>query len=156
MVKKIEVKEVKKGLNVATKIVRKETRVVYTRTLDNYLTEVEVMKNDEPIIRIINDIETETITIEIDKSFKLAAIDGTEEEQADIDNFVNRAPLTLYFTKKHNPYHLLHTVTFSPKAAFEQPKLFFEYNTDLANVSVYTKKVMNSYGYVVRGKRRVI
>jgi len=142
------IKTIKKAGNVTYRIARKESKINYTRTLDNYLTKVEMAgKDEESIVLITNNPKDRVIGIQIHKAFKNFLIDGTEEEQAEAETFFNRQSITLYFTKKNDPYHWLQTITFSPRNAYDNPKLYFNYETDLSDASVYTKKIVNSYAY---------
>jgi spore germination protein GerM len=144
------VKEVKRATSTTYKIVRKESKVVYTRTLDNYLTKVEA--DSKAILLITNHVADKTISITVNEGFKLLRTEGTDEEIEEVDNFTNRASITLYFTKRNDPYHWLHTMTFSPKEAMEKDKIYINYDLDLSDTSVYTKKVFGSYGYKIERK----
>jgi hypothetical protein len=140
------------------KIVRKEYEVNLTRTLDNYLTQVEPLKDQEPIIRIILNLYENSIKIHIDPLYKDLLTFGSEDEQDDVQAFINSPQSVLYFTKRNNPYHLLYPVVFSPKELFDKQTLEFDIGNelDLSNSSVYTKKLVNSYGYKIKGKKNVI
>jgi len=137
------------------KLVRKESNISFTRNLDSYLTKVDTSNDAEPIIRIATILNKNIISIKIDPIFKDLSVIGTDEEKEDVENFINHRPVTLYITKQNNPYHLLKTIVFSPKELFDKDALGFEFDAglDLSHSSVYTKKIVSSYGYKIMGRK---
>ena len=147
------VKKIERAIGTTVKIIKKELKVNYVRTLDNYLTKIDDMKIngfDKVIIGISNNTTYQSISVQINRDFKRLLTDGTDEEQEDVENFLKQGTSWLHFTKKNNPYHLLYSLPFYPKDVFEKNKAFFKYDVDLSNSSIYTKKIVNSYGYAIR------
>lgn len=148
-----QIKEVPRASSVTYKIVRKQTQVLTTRTLDNYLTKVSSSGDIVPILRIVNDVKKKTITLKLDPYFIDMYKMGTDEEQEDVGEFIRSGESTLYFTSKDNPYHMYYSIRFLPRELFEKEILVFEYgDIDLSNASVYTKKIVKTYGYLIKGR----
>ena len=148
------IKEINRPGSKGYKIARKSFAINLTRTLDNYLTKLETPREEIPAIRVkLNPIEKK-IGLELDQVFKDLYKLGNDEEQADVTSFINSGLSTIYFTAKNNPYHHLHSVVFSPRALFDAGALYFEYDNalDLSNASAYTKRIVKSYGFSIRGK----
>jgi hypothetical protein len=146
------IKEIKRFNAVNYKITRKEVAFLALRTLDNYLTKVEERPEYEPFISIRNKPGTKKISVSTSVEFKNMKI-GTDEEQDEVNNFLMRPEIVLYFTEQNNPYHLLYTVRCSPRTIYEDA-FYVDYEMDLKGVSVYTKKVINSYGYYEDKERK--
>lgn len=136
------------------KIVKKVNNVVITRSLDSYITKVAT-SGPKPLLLITADLLTKTISIDLNTNYE-EVFDDENEDRSDV--FAGTTPINLYFTKKNNPYHLLHTVPFVPKDLLEDSHLEFQYSNDidLSSSSVYTKKLISGYGYKIKGKRYVI
>lgn len=149
------ISKIKKITGETFKLVKKQTEVFLTRTLDNYLTKVEPFNESETILKIITDSPERKIILKLDSAYKELYKTGSEEQQEDIDSFINHGASSLYFTKLNDPYYLYHTVSFVPREVFERDEVVFEYHEgiDLSNSSVYTKKILNSYGYYIRGRK---
>jgi hypothetical protein len=147
------VKKIKRIGSESYVLVKKETHINITRTLDNYLTKVSESVDDVPILKIIADVSVKHITMYLDKSYKDIYKFGSEDEKEDIESFINYSDITLYFTGRNDPYYLLHTLVVSPRELFEADKLYVPYPEyiDLSLSSVYTRKVISSYGYKIRG-----
>lgn len=147
------VKEVQRSGSKTVKIIRKVTTVNLTRTLDNYLTKVPPIRNDIPTINVNINLIDKNVSLRLDSHF-IGYKNGTEEEQDDAEAFIKQGLSSLYVTKKNDPYHHLFTVIFSPRELFEKERLYFDYDEtlDLSDVSVYTKKIVKSYGLSIRGK----
>jgi hypothetical protein len=128
-------------------LVKKQSLVNYTRTLDSYLTKIENAKRINNILTVTNDTIKKVIVVELAKEFKEMFVSGTEEDQELVSKFIGHGPTTMYLTKKDNPYHLLYTFSFLPRDLFETERLYFTYEGDYTNTSIYTKKIINGYGY---------
>ena len=130
-------------------LIKKQSNVNYTRTLDSYLTKVEDAKRFEDILTITNVISDKVISIEINKEFEELYIRDkcSEEQQESINSFFANGPSIVYLTKKNNPYHLLFSFSFTPKDLLSVDKLYFNYEGDYTDTSVYTKKLIIGYGY---------
>lgn len=145
------VSKIKKITGETYKLVKKQTDVFLTRTLDNYLTKVGLFNESETILKIIINSSERKIILMLDNAYKELYKTGSEEQQEDIDSFINHNTSELYFTKRNDPYYLYHTISFVPKEIFEKDEVVFEYHNgiDLSNSSVYTKKILSSYGYLL-------
>lgn len=148
------IRESQRAGSKSYKISRKVSTINLTRTLDNYLTKVEKKGDDIPTIQVNINLIDKNVRLRIDEHFINMLKVGTEEEQDDAEAFIKSGLSTLYVTKKNNPYHRLFTVIFSPKDLFEKKDLHFAYGEtlDFSDVSVYTKKIVKSYGLTIRGK----
>jgi hypothetical protein len=141
------VKKVEKLSGITHKLIKKYSAISYTRTLDSYLTKVEPAKITDNTITIVNDIVNKVISVKLAKEFKEMYENGTEEEQENVSDFLNKGPSTLYVTKRNNPYNKLFAVSFTPKMLFDAEKLYFNYTGEYNDVSIYTKKLITGYGY---------
>lgn len=148
------IKEVNRPGSKGFKIARKTFSVNLTRTLDNYLTRLEKSSDEIPTIRVVVSPTEKKISLKLDQLFKDLYKLGNDEEQDDVAAFINSGLSAIYITAKNNPYHHLHTVIFSPRALFDAGALYFEYDDtlDLSDVSAYTKRIVKSYGFSIRGK----
>ncbi len=143
------VKAVEKITGTAYVLVNKHSNINRVRALNTYLTKVETAVSNNNIILITNDANKGGIFIQINKTLKEIYVEGLNPEtQLDIfDSILNSGPSTIYLTEKNNPYHLLFSFSFLPKSLLDVDKLFFPYNNKYTNTSVYTKKVVDGYGY---------
>lgn len=133
------------------KITRKHTEVSYVRTLDNFLTEVKPMARiRDAVIGIENFIDEKKIKLTMNPILKIMLDEGTDEEVENIENFINSSTSYVFFTRKNDPYLHLHTMSFLPKDLFEKEEMYFSYEADLSNASVYTRKVVEGYSYSAR------
>lgn len=134
------------------KITRKQVlEVSYIRTLDNFLTEVGTMKKSaDAFILIENFTKEKKIKISLNSIVNMLLNEGEDKDQDAITAFINNSSSFLFFTKKNDPYFLLHTLIFSPRELFEKNKLVWDYTDDLSSSSVYTKKLLDGYSYRIR------
>lgn len=152
------VKKVQRAIGDSYKIVRKEYKINLARSLENYMTQVNTARNEEPILTITTYLSSNTIKLELDPLFRDIPSQGSDEDFSEVENFINYPVSLLYFTEKNNPYHLLHTLKYYPKTLFDSGAIIFDIppSIDLSNSSVYTKKIISSYGYRIRGTRNVV
>jgi len=146
------VKVLKSFATQSYKITKKhELKVNLVRTLDNFLTEVRTLpRSADALVLIENSVDGKKIKISLNPVVKVLFEEGTDDMQEKISSFINNPPTSLFFTGRHDPYSLLHTLTFSPKELFEKGELFWDYTVDLSTSSVYTKKIFDGYSYRVR------
>jgi len=151
------IKKVKRIGGESFRIIKKETHINVTRTLDNYLTKVSEDTNEIPILKIVADQEAHSIALSLDPAYKELLKNGIDEEQEDVEAFMNHGISMLYFTRRNDPYTLLFTLPFVPKALFDEARVYFPFPTyiDFSYSSVYTRKILSSYGYRVRGVKNV-
>ena len=128
-------------------ITKKVVDVDYARTLDNYLTEIGIYKRDETIISVVNQKSHKVILVEIATEFKDMYTQGSDDEKDLVDDFLKLGRISIYITKKHNPYHLLFSFSFTIQEFFTKGKLYFNYEDECENTSAYTKKLIEGYGY---------
>lgn len=146
--------QVKKVANIDGfdyKLEKKVSNIIITRSLDTYLTPVSVAgPGTKPALLITTDLIKNKIYLDLDLNHE-ELIDEQDHKSV----FAGNTPINLYFTKKNNPYHLLYTLSFVPSLIQEEIHSTFSYDPkiDLSNSSVYTKKLISSYGYRVKGKR---
>lgn len=143
------VKSVEKLTGTSYVLVNKHINVNRTRTLNTYLTKVDGIIPRGNTVTITNDANKGGIFVEVDKALReIYAHNQLAEDQSDIfDNILNSGPSTVYLTEKNNPYHLLFSFSFLPKTLLDTDKLFFPYYNKYTNTSVYTKKILDGYGY---------
>jgi hypothetical protein len=148
------VKVIEKFSSIEYKITKKQVlEVSHLRTLETSLTEITthaVSKNT--IILIENFIIPKQIKITITPEMKYLQSEGSEEDQVNVTNFINTPTTPLFFTRKHDPYFLIHTVFFNPKELFDKSELVIPYEMDLSNLSIFTRKIVNKYAYIERYK----
>lgn len=143
------VKTLKSATGNHYKITKKSVSVVnYVRTLDNFLAEIHTMpRSKDSYVLIENDIKAKKIKISLGKIVSLLSSVGDDEDQDRIKSFSTQQNSTLFFTKKSDPYFLLHTLNFSPQELFSKEELHFSYTVDLSEASVYTKRLLDRYSY---------
>lgn len=138
---------------ITYKITRKAVSVVnYVRTLDHFLTEVpRLPKSSNASILIEAFIEDRKIKVSIGPSLRIMCDDPETDEQEEIVNTFKSTPnIQLFFTNKGDPYHLLYTYNVLPKMLLNDGEMLEDCNVDLSNSSVYTKKIIDGYSYVIR------
>ena len=138
--------KIKKIKNLAGEkfvISEKVTNPIYTRSVDNYLKEIEAPEAHVTVITITNQKTDKMFVVEFSKEFKLLCEDNTEI----IQDILSKGMVYIYITKKHNPYHLLFKINLSPKELLEKDFLTFEYDGVIEDASAYTKKILGNYGY---------
>lgn len=128
-------------------LTKKFADISYTRTIDNYLTEIEDIEYQTTIISIINQKKDKVFILEFSKNFKLLYTDGSKEDKSIIDDILKNNSTSIFITKKHNPYYLQFKITFSPKELFQKDRLYFNYQDNIENASAYTKRIISGYGY---------
>lgn len=136
----------------AYKITRKQVlEVNYVRTLDNFLTEVKTLpKSADAFVLIENLVKEKKIKISLNKIVKVLHEEGSDADQETVSSFINHSSTSLFFTRKGDPYFLLHTLIFSPRELFDKSELYWDYTVDLSSSSVYTKKLLDGYSYKVK------
>lgn len=134
------------------KITRKQVlEISYIRTLDNFLTEVKTMsKSADAFVLIENFTKEKKIKISLNDIVKVLLHEGDDKDQEAVTSFINNTSTALFFTRKGDPYFLLHTLTFSPKELFDKGELYWDYNVDISDSSVYTKKILDKYSYRIK------
>lgn len=128
-------------------ISKKIVEVDYVRTLDNYLTEIGPYVSGETIISIVNQKSNKTVLVEIASEFRDIYTYGSGEQKDDVDDFLKLGKTSVHITKKHDPYHLLFSFSFTPNDLFHKGRLYFEYDGICENTSAYAKKIISGYGY---------
>ena len=116
--------------------------VTYTRTLDYYLKEVEAPESHVTTITVTNQKTDKIFIIEFSQEFKLLC----EDNKKVLEYILSEDVISIYITKKHNPYHLLYKINFSPIELLEKGSLTFNYEDVIENASAYSKKA--GCGYV--------
>lgn len=146
------VKSSKHTTGVSYSIIRKHVLVVsHVRTLDKYLTEVGTMPTSSDAFVLIENIVNENkIRVSINPVLRSMLAEGTDEDQEAVTFLLGNATTSLFFTPKNDPYMLLHTFTFSPAELFALGEMYQQYTVDLTKTSVYTKKLIDKYSYIIR------
>lgn len=142
-----QIKKVKTLSGDKFTITKKIIEVDYVRTLDNYLTEIGLPIGGETIISIVNQKSNKVVLVEIAPEFRDIYTYGSGEQKDDVDDFLKLGKTSVHITKKHDPYHLLFSFSFTPNELFHKGKLYFNYEGECNNTSAYTKKIISGYGY---------
>jgi len=137
---------------VEYKILRKkQIEISKVRAADTYLTEITSTRvQKDTIILIENFISLKQLKITITPELRTLKEEGSVEAQESIVNFINTPAATLFFTKKQDPYFLIHSFLFSPKTLFDEGSLTIDYEKNLKNLSVFTRRIINRYTYIER------
>jgi hypothetical protein len=141
------VKEHKRVNGKYYKIEKKETASInYAKTLDSYLTMISDSRKSikNSIITITNNISRKEIVIDL--NFIFSELDDDEKEKF-LDTFPHGSG-TFYLTKKYNPYYLYKSFGFSIQDLIQQGSIIVECEDSYRNASVYTKRVIEGYGYI--------
>jgi hypothetical protein len=126
------------------KLVKKQqTRAIHTRTLHNYLCKVEPVKLKGTNVIITRNNSSKNITIELSNEYK-ALCSSAEVDMLDL---AGSGMSTLYITQQDNPYSLLESIQFMPRDLFSVESLQFDVRTTYTSISVYTKHVIDGYGF---------
>ena len=146
------IKSTKGLVGTVYKITRKQVlEVSYVRTLDNFLTEVKTMaKSADAFVLIENIVKEKKIKISLNKIVRVLFEEGSDSDQEIITSFISHSLTSLFFTRKGDPYFLLYSITFSPKELFDKGELYWDYDVNLLNSSVYTKKILDGYSYRIK------
>ena len=146
------IKSIETFNKVEYKILRKkQIEISKVRAVDTYLTEITSNRlQKDTIILIENFVSLKQLKITITPELRALKEEGSTEAQESIVNFINTPTATLFFTKKQDPYFLVHSLLFSPKSLFDEGELIFDYEKDLKNLSVYTRRIINRYTYIER------
>jgi hypothetical protein len=135
---------VKKLRGPEYKLVRKVApKIAQLRLLDSFLSELRYSA-DEPVIAIENYVSSKQIKITLSPDAKEV------DENNVLEDFAKIPTSFLFFTRKNDPYFLVHTVTFSPGQLITDGTITIPYDTNLAGLSVFTKKIINDYSYTER------
>lgn len=127
-------------------LVKKNKEIILARTLDGYLCKIPSMTN-KTMISITNNTVDKLIKISFRQDIIQMYHAGSAENVDEIFDFLNLGPLDIYITEKNNPYNLLYSFKYTPKELFDKGILYFNYKTELKNISVYAKKASIGYGY---------
>jgi predicted nucleotide-binding protein (sugar kinase/HSP70/actin superfamily) len=146
------IKTLKKITGETYKLTKKFANVSITRSLDTYLTKVNTYAPTEPVVKILTHIPHRSVTVSLNKSFKEMYTEGTEEEIEKIEEFINSGMSTVYITEKNNPYNFYARIDFVPRELFEKLTISVAApeHVDLRNSSAYTKRLVESYQYVIK------
>jgi hypothetical protein len=123
------------------------TDIIYTRTLDNYLTEISDEISSDTTILVTNYKSVKTIILKLTTEFRTLYKNKSYEDEDIIDDILKHGSASIHFTEKHNPYYHFFSITFSPKTLFEKGHLEFKYTNKVENASAYAKRIINGYSY---------
>jgi hypothetical protein len=137
---------------VSYKITRKAVIGTNTlRSVDTFLTELLAYnRGSDANIFVENFVESKTLKISVNPDIKTLLECGSDVEIEKLTSLVNTPLLYLFFTKKNDPHFLLKTISVSPKELFNCSAVHINYAEDLSDASVFTKKLIDGYGYITR------
>ena len=130
---------------------KSSVQVSNLRTLDSYL--VDISKNtdlDNSIMYVHNDTLARSITVVINPDFVRLLDSGTDSEKKFVESFINIGEISLFFTRKNDPYYLNFTLDFRAAELCKAGTLYLEHDLDLSKSSVFTRKITNGYRYIER------
>ena len=130
---------------------KSSVQVSNLRTLDSYL--VDISKNTElenSMMYVHNDTLARAITVVINPELNRLQESGSDSEKKFIESFLNIGEISLFFTKKNDPYYLHFTLDFMVIDLYKAGTLYLEHDLDLADSSVFTRKIINGYRYIER------
>lgn len=147
------VKVTKRISGVDYKLTRKQQLSLNSlRSLDSYLTEITKIDNKNDSLIVIENLLYNK-EIEISAGPLLQSIQDcpeTDDETKILDIIKSQLSISLFFTKNKDPYHLLHTMVFSPGMLLNKDTVRIKYKTDLSTASCYTRKLIDGYSYIIR------
>lgn len=119
-------------------------KINYIRSSSTFLDEVKPLRDyDIAAVLIHNSIKSKIITISlssvIDYDVRNTSPAATE--------FLQTPTVSMFFTKKHDPYFLLYTVSVVPASLMGGNSVSIPYEENLSNVSVYVNSFKGSYSY---------
>ena len=146
------VETIKRVVDVSYRITRKPVlELNQTRLVENYLVEIMPLpRSKDATILIENSLQEREITISLNPGVRSLLIDGTDAEQDVLRKLVNTQLSSLFFTRKHDPYFLITTISFSPKLLFSKSFIKIQYEDDLSSASLFTKRLLDGYSYSVK------
>jgi hypothetical protein len=118
------------------------------RTLDTYLTKIELPTEYYDTLIVINDTRNKTICLRLSEQF-LKVIEENNDIES-ISQFLNKGISTVYITEKDNPYNLLLSVDYYPRGLLENGELCVTYNKKCEDTSAYTRRFIGGYAYEER------
>ena len=130
---------------------KSSVQVSSLRTLDSYL--VDISKNTEvenSMMYIHNDTLARSITVVINPELNRLQENGNDSEKKFVEAFINIGEISLFFTKKNDPYYLHFTLDFQVAELYRAGTLYLEHDLDLSKSSVFTRKITNGYRYIER------
>ena len=143
------IKTVIKGFTSNYVIIQKQAiQLNSLRKLDSYLVDVSRIEcSPNTLVAIHNDTQSRIVTLTLNPELMTLRTDGTKAEKEYIEAFIRLSVISLYFTKKNDPYYLIYTLNFMPDKLYENGELVFELDIDLSNLSVFTQQIENGYSY---------
>jgi hypothetical protein len=141
-----------KGFSSQHLIVPKSSvQVSNLRTLDSYLVDISTNTEVEnSMMYVHNDTLARAITVVINPELSRLQESGTDSEKKFVESFLNVGEISLFFTRKNDPYYLNFTLDFMVADLYKAGTLYLEHDLDLANSSVFTRKITNGYRYIER------
>jgi hypothetical protein len=146
------IKTIKQPGGQTQQLAKKVATVSVARSLDSYLTKISTDTDFVPAVRVISNVRNNSVTLALSSVFRDMYDNGTDDEIDQITEFMNLPNSSIYITKKNDPYSLIAVVDFVPADLFDKPevKVAMLPKVDLRNSSAYTKRLVDSYSYVIR------
>lgn len=144
------VKESIQFANSVFTIVKKEPiKIDRLRYINNSFVKItEYTQPDYTTILVENCVIDKIIRVTLHPDIILAKSDSDNVLYADACTVLSVKRSELYFTKKCDPHFLLHTVSFSPAELFLNTDIYFPYDCELKNTSLFTKPLIDGYRYL--------
>jgi hypothetical protein len=130
---------------------KSSVQVSNLRTLDSYLEDISKNTDlENSMMCVHNDTLTKDITIIINPELYRLQESGNDSEKKFVESFLNIGRISLFFTRKNDPYYLNFTLDFTVTELHKAGTLCVEHNLDLSDTSIFTRKITNGYRYIER------
>jgi hypothetical protein len=129
---------------------KRNSEVSYVRTLDRFLTEVTEGYEQDHELEIIADEKNKAMTFRF-----------TDRVRKDINESVDDASqatihglkmLKFYVTTKNDPSMLIESFHVPVSGLLGEKEVVMDYTVDIENYSIFTRRVLNRYGYKIIGE----
>lgn len=117
------------------------------RSLDTFLTEITYVENATIIVE--NNLHDNTVIISVGD--ELTRETTNYADATILSKFVSTPRIELYFTKHCDPHYLMHTISLVPRELVAAGTLKFTHTNDLSSASLYARRVIRDYSYIVKG-----
>lgn len=115
--------------------------------VNSFLFEIEG-EDSEAHVTVEHNLEDKFIIFSISEKLRSKFREQADYVQIEEVSLEGVQELEFFFTKKGDPGFLIHAISV-PVFRLVNGNFYAEYETDLSNTSLFTKKVLNKYSYVV-------
>lgn len=131
-------------------IKKRSSEVSYVRTLERFLTEIVEGYEKRYELEIIADESSKIITFKFTDEVRQEIIGSVEDIfQATIHGL---KVLKFYCTTKNDPSMLVESFEVPIHKLLSEGAVEMDYNVDIRDYSIFTRRVLNKYGYKIIGE----